>query len=569
MLPRVYVLGDIDLEQKDFENLAKSTDYQLAVTFKFISYDELKTYDVKRILLDKQAIAIILGPSPHMMKGLDGANSLSHYYRLNGNQDEFPYLFEMINSPTSRQAFKPVFLHIKKLLDAVKANKNHGITYVTEEYQLVEAVEPDKIDPLDLSLDTIQSELKNMRMDVYSYLEQKPVPLDTLLQAALSLDKRMGKRNPLHARKARAIYNLIIDSSDAPVELKKKALFQDGICYYNGRGVRRNNERAKLRFEAAEQLGYPEAVYMQYFIYKRYQANTDIDTNPKMAVDRLVTASEQGFKLAEFELGEFNRYSTLKMDSADKAFKRFIQYCNNNQSKLTNDEWYRLAQCHHFGYDKGKIKLQKAFDIYTELTTRGYHKGWYGLGLITLYHPYLSTGKTFDKYWQQGINLGENRCLYAGALHLINRDGRNSKNFEYLRMAMQQGYVKALIMLIYLHWRDRQYTSIDTLLEDANLTDDYDLTFIIEAYHKKRELIPIEFSEYINREFEMYRPAGVIHHSNHIHRVRHEVIPPKLAAPKPVVVEKVKAVPTPPKKQKGTIRPITGGSLPLKKKSGR
>ena len=569
MAHRIYVLGDIDLEQTDFKQLATGSDYQLPDIFKFISYDDLKNYDVKKILNDKSAIAIILGPSPHMMKGLDGANSLSHYYRLNGNKEQFPYLFEMINSPTSRHAFKPVFSQLKKLLEQAQASLKHGIAYISEEGQLIETVEPDKIDPTDLSFDTVQSELKSMRMDVYTYLELKPVPFDTLMQAARELDKRMGKRNPQHARKARAIYNLIIDDANAAQELKKEALFHDGICLYNGRGVRRNNDRAKLRFEQAEQLGHMEATYMLYFIYKRFQASTSFDNNALMAVKKLRDASERGFKLAEFHLGEYNLYETKKQDSADNAFKRFIQYCNNKKPNLSDEEWYRFAQCFHFGYDKGKKNLEKAFEIYTDLTKRDYHKAWYGLGLLTLYYPHLSTGKTFDKYWQQGIALGETRCLYAGAVHMIEKGGINSKSYEYLKQAMQQSYVKALILLMYIHWKAKQFDTVNALIDDANLTEDIDLTFIIDAYRRNKDVIPSEFEDYIRNELEMHRPAGVMHHANHIHPIPHEVVAPKPATPKLKIPEKPKAMPTPPKRQKGTIRPITGGSLPLKKKSGR
>lgn len=560
---KIYVLGEIDIDQADFKRVAMEPMFAISGDrFVFISYDDLKKTDVASYLNPRKVIAIILGANPHHMPGLSGANSLSHYFVLNQSKIELPFLIDMVNQSFSKQKLRLIFAKIIALLAAPQLSSPSPILLLDDQDHWQADIPPVPLDLQDHTLDTVVAELKSIPYDIFMYLEQKPLSFDLLMRAAIELDRRMGKSNYSHSKKARAIYNYIIDDTSLDsAPYKAEAYFRDGICLYNGRGVKRNNLRAKTCFEKAESLGYVEATYMLYFIYKRLQAETHHENGAKLAVNKLNEALKKGFHLAAFHLGEYNLFETAKPQIAALNFHRYVQYCRANKSRLTNEERYRYAQCLHFGYDHHKFDWPGAQEMYHYLIAHDYPKAYYGMGLLLLHHPEVNSSKSFKWYWQKGIASEETRCYYALALHEMATKATNSHSHSYLLKAMKKGYIKAVIMLIYSYWKANQHDLIGKLVDEAQTTEDIDVTFILDHYHRNANEMPVEVQQYADRELATHRLGGTYTPSNHIHQVIHEVAPQKRAIDKPVVIPK-EAKPTPKKQAKGTVKIISGGILP-------
>lgn len=190
------------------------------------------------------------------------------------------------------------------------------------------------------------------------------------------------------------------------------------------------------------------------------------------------------------------------------------------------------------------------------------------MGLLLLQHPSVNPTKSFKWYWQKGITLEETRCYYAMALHEMAMKAPTPVSHSYLTKAIKKGYIKALIMLIYSYWKANQHDLINSLVDEAQKTEDIDLTFILDHYHRDINKIPDEVLQYAERELDSHRIGGHYTQSNHIHCVVHEVAPQKIARAKPSVVTK-EVKPTPKKQAKGTVKLISGGTLPTPKNKRR
>lgn len=225
-----------------------------------------------------------------------------------------------------------------------------------------------------------------------------------------------------------------VHSQPAPtVQDDAETLYEQGINYLQGNGIKKDVRQAFELFTKSHELGYPNATYMLGCCYHQGIGTFE---NKELAVQFFHKAEETGaVPYAAYYLG--------------------ICY-EERQQHQTAFNWFKKAV--DVGYTEAHLKLgryyetglggwkneSKAFQHYSDAAYHGYTEAEFHLGRC--HYEGIGTAKNLNealKYWRSAERKGHTEAIYRLALH-YSQAAEKSSDFrrvsEYLKKAA--GYFK-------------------------------------------------------------------------------------------------------------------------------
>ncbi|XP_076815317.1 uncharacterized protein LOC143461317 [Clavelina lepadiformis] len=151
------------------------------------------------------------------------------------------------------------------------------------------------------------------------------------------------------------------------------AQFNLGLCYYLGKGTKKNLTKAMAQYRKAARQGHKMAQYNLALLL--------IDTKDVVkythAMLLLEQAAEQGLLQAQSLLG-----SCLAQEGVHQNMRkavRMFQLAADQEDPLAT---YHLAQCHEHGLGGLEINPIKAFDLYATAANLGHMEAQYKMGCV-------------------------------------------------------------------------------------------------------------------------------------------------------------------------------------------
>jgi TPR repeat protein len=143
-----------------------------------------------------------------------------------------------------------------------------------------------------------------------------------------------------------------------------------GICYYEGRGVKRDFDKSVEYITRSAQMGYPNS---QYNLALLYADGKLIQKNSEFAVHLLIKASNQGHKLAKIKLANIYILGIgceVNKQKAHELYQSFfdfnLDFSNSSEDKL--EIYFDLAMHYYngtfdfFDYTKSLEYLQHIYE---------------------------------------------------------------------------------------------------------------------------------------------------------------------------------------------------------------
>ena len=239
-----------------------------------------------------------------------------------------------------------------------------------------------------------------------------------------------------------------IDSQPAhSVQDDAETLYEQGIKYLQGNGIKKDTKQALEHFSKSHVLGYPNATYMLAYCY--YQGLGTFE-NKELALQFFHKAEKTGrVPNAAYYLGicyeEIQQYQT--------AFRWFKEAVANG----VTEAHLKVGRYYETGLGGWKNE-GKAFQQYSDAVYHGYAEAEYHLGRC--YYDGIGTPKNLNealKCWRNAESKGYTEAIYRMALH-YSQEAEKSDDFrkvsvflkkaaEYFKKAANEGHVEAMYHL--------------------------------------------------------------------------------------------------------------------------
>ena len=91
----ILVVGGVNIKKKDIDGICKSLSID-PERLDYVSYDEATNYNFGNLKYSNKYSDVIVGPTPHMGKGIEGYNSIISF--IEGNSSSCPRLTRAVDS---------------------------------------------------------------------------------------------------------------------------------------------------------------------------------------------------------------------------------------------------------------------------------------------------------------------------------------------------------------------------------------------------------------------------------------------------------------------------------------
>ena len=221
-----------------------------------------------------------------------------------------------------------------------------------------------------------------------------------------------------------------------------------GKCYFSGKGVEKNLNKAAEWYTKAAEQGYAEAECNLGFCYR---FGNGITQNLAKAVEWFTKSAEQGYALAQYLLGRFNKYGELIKKDHTKAFEWYSKAAEQGMAQAQ----YSLGCCFFNGEGVEK-DLAKAAEWFTKAAEQEYADSEWAIARCYYYgdgvkKDLAKTAEWVTKIAEQGNATAQEalgQCYYVG--NYVEKDA--SKAVEWWTKAAEQGIANAQYNLGYCYF---------------------------------------------------------------------------------------------------------------------
>lgn len=235
--------------------------------------------------------------------------------------------------------------------------------------------------------------------------ENKEFSVDKLIDDGLALlesdDRKKQKKGFAHMRAAMALGD-------------KRALYYEGLCYKDGRGIYQSYNNAFIRFRQSAEV-VPEAMYWLGLFYLE---GVGTEQNLSLAFTCFHRAAEAGLAEAQFELGVCYRHGHGTEQDIEKALYWYEKAAE--QGYL--DAYQNMGIIYQNGLGGIPVDYDKSFECFVRASAEDNPNALFCVG-----NSYLNgfgveqDPKEAAKWFHKAAELGEPDSMYH--LGMMYRDG--------------------------------------------------------------------------------------------------------------------------------------------------
>lgn len=233
---------------------------------------------------------------------------------------------------------------------------------------------------------------RNRAIEIYEKLQA----LDDI-QSAISLGEIYYQQGE---------YEKAFDSfTKASTSNDKKANFNLGLCYLNGRGVERDTKIALKKIESLAKSGYPDALNL---LGELHASGELFKQNHQKAIKYYTQAEQAGSETALINLAKCHLLGLGVSINSKEAFNIYVKGSNKSNAEAIN----KLGEM----YEAGNIifqDIEKAFNYYSQASLLGSDNASKNLG--KMYYDGIHVAKDVVKASNYFMDANENGVVEASA----------------------------------------------------------------------------------------------------------------------------------------------------------
>ena len=218
-----------------------------------------------------------------------------------------------------------------------------------------------------------------------------------------------------------------------------EAQFNLGNCYYNGKDIQKDYEKAVYWYTKAAEQGHAQA---QYNLGNRYDNGEGIEQDHIKAAQWFTKASEQGHMGAQFNLG----ICYAKGEGVQQNYEKAAYWYKKAAEQGYTSAQYNLGNCYYYG--KG---VEQNYDLaaywYKKAAEQGLDRAQFNLG--TCYDNGEGVQQNYEKaaYWyKKAAEQGHASAQNSLGVRYKNGTGVErdyEKEIYWYKKSAEQGYMHA------------------------------------------------------------------------------------------------------------------------------